>query len=155
VELSPSTPQRAVPGTRPATSPPESEVASRKPCGDDRPNDQLFEAIVQVTGSDRHVTGSHIGKVRAKLAAASPPYTSQEVREFSRRLHDFCPWAKQDGRVRPTLGELDKYIGQLRCEPPTGGVGRPGRVDPRPGKYDGFDEPGAGSSPAHPPQAVG
>lgn len=74
----------------------------------------MFEAIAEVTGIDRKSSAGHIAKVRHALARAEPPYTPDEVREFGRRLWQFCPWARESQRQRPTLGEVEKYIGLLR-----------------------------------------
>jgi len=90
-----------------------------------RPRDPRFDALAEVTGSDPVVNGSHIGKVAALLAAAEPPYAPEEVREFGRRFWEFCSWAKEDQRLRPTLGEVEKYIGQVRAAGPVVKSGRP------------------------------
>lgn len=154
-EASPSTPHPSTTDNGPEEAAPGTAPRSARPSGRARKTDALFDAIAQVTGSDPHVTGSHIGKLRAKLATASPPYTPEDLREFARRFHEFCPWAAKDQRVYATLGELEKNIGKLRADKTGGGTGRPGRVDPRPGKYAGFDGPGVDSAPAHRPEAKG
>lgn len=87
---------------------------TRKP----RPRDPLFDAVAEATGSDPHVAGSHVAKVRHLLAGADPPYTPDEVRAFAARLAEFCPWAREQGRTRPTLGELEKHIGRVRAAAP-------------------------------------
>lgn len=86
-----------------------------------RPPNPLFDAVAEVTRSDPVVTGAHVGKITTLLSRADPPYTPDEVREFGRRFHEFCPWARKDGS-HPTLGTIEKYIGALRerCPlPPT------------------------------------
>lgn len=94
----------------------------------ERPRDELFDAVAEVTGSDPAVTGSHVGKVKALLLKAGPPYTPAEVREFGRRFHELCPWAGKDARTRPTLGEVEKFIGRLRA--PAGPAPPPPRAGP-------------------------
>lgn len=80
-----------------------------------RKRDELFDAVAEVTGTDPGAAGGHVAKVANALRAASPPYTPDEVREFARRLGEFCSWAAKDRRTRPELGELQKYIGRLRA----------------------------------------
>jgi len=94
-----------------AAKPPRKERKPREP-------DPLFDAVAEMTGTDPGAAGSHIGKVAAALRGASPPYTPDEVREFARRLWEFCPWAAKDRRMRPELGELQKHIGKLRASRP-------------------------------------
>lgn len=94
--------------------PPDGGLAVKPP----KPRDDLFDAVAEVTGSDPKASGPHVAKVRHALARADPPYTAAEVREFGRRFGEFCPWGPDGGRGRPTLGEVEKYIGQLRAKPP-------------------------------------
>ncbi len=90
---------------------PKQPAKARKP-------DPLFDAVAEVTNSDPVVSGAHVGKVRALLAKADPPYTPAEVREFGRRFEELCPYAKGEGR-RPSLGEIEKNIGKVRSPPPS------------------------------------
>lgn len=83
----------------------------------ERPRNELFDAVAEVTGSDPSVTGSHVAKISNALAKAKPPYTPLEVRLFAKRFHDLCPWAKEGGRTIPTLGEIEKHIGKVRLQP--------------------------------------
>lgn len=78
------------------------------------PRSELFDAVAAATGSDPVVSGSHIGKVASLLARADPPYAPEEVAEFGRRFTSLCPWAA-DERSRPTLGEVEKFVGLLRA----------------------------------------
>lgn len=80
-----------------------------------RQRSPLFDVVVEVTGADPVVTGSHVGKLAAALGKAEPPYTPDEVREFARRLGEFCSWAAREGRGRPTIGEIEKHIGLVRA----------------------------------------
>jgi hypothetical protein len=77
----------------------------------------LFDAIAEVTGTDAKVSGSHVGRIKSLLVKAEPPYTPEEVRDFGRRFYQLCPWAARDNR-RPTLGEIEKFIGKLRSTGP-------------------------------------
>jgi hypothetical protein len=81
----------------------------------------LFDALADVTGSDPSVSGSHVAKLRHALASADPPYTADDVREFSRRFRELLPWATPDEHPRPSLGIIGKYIGHIRAaaRPPT------------------------------------
>ncbi len=83
-----------------------------------RPRRLLFDAIAEVSGTDPTTAGGMIGKVESKLAAADPPYTPDDVREFGRRFWELCGWAERDGRARPTPGEIEKWIGGIRAQPP-------------------------------------
>lgn len=83
-----------------------------------RERNALFDAIVEVTGVDDSIR-SHaktVGIKAAELAKAKPPYTPDEVREFGRRYHEFCSWARDKGRDRPSPGELVKWISLLRAK---------------------------------------
>lgn len=95
-------------GTSAAGPGPAREAKSRK-------RDELFDAVAEVTATDPAAGGSHVGKVRALLAKADPPYTPAEVREFAARLNELCDWTAREKRTRPTLGEIEKYIGRLRA----------------------------------------
>jgi len=113
----------------------------RKP----RARDLLFDAIAAVTGSDPRASGSFIGKVRAALASAEPPYTPEEVRLFP------AVWAAAGMGVPVTLGVLSKHIGWVR-NPPGGTNGRSvgrraGRVEAPEGKYNRFRAPEAPAAP--------
>ena len=70
----------------------------------------LFDAVAQVTGSDTRVSGSHIAKVAKLLLTADPPYTAGEVRQFPAAI-------KKAGWKTPcTVGMIEKYIGWVRHE---------------------------------------
>lgn len=85
-----------------------------------RPRNELFDAIAEVCALDPATAGGMIGKVAASLAGADPPYTADDVRHFARRFHELCTWAVRDTppRLRPTAGEVQKYIGGIRANPP-------------------------------------
>ena len=82
-----------------------------------RPPNPLFDAIAEITASDPVTAGGYIGKVAANLGEAKPPYTPEDVREFGRRIAEFCPWLVNPPRP-PTLSEVEKFIGKLRHQPP-------------------------------------
>ncbi|MCZ2341471.1 MAG: hypothetical protein LC104_06695 [Bacteroidales bacterium] len=77
------------------------------------PNGPLLGAIADVTGSDRSIKSQEnlLAKTCQSLAEADPPYTPEEVRLFGQRYPQLCPWART---TKPTIGELEKYIGRLR-----------------------------------------
>lgn len=85
-----------------------------------KPRDALFDAVCQVTASDPKVSGSHVGRVCKALRAADPPYTPAEVVQFGESVKR---WRDFEGP--PTLGCLEKNIGQVRAthEPGTIGTG--------------------------------
>jgi hypothetical protein len=95
---------------------PAKSKRSKKEPAEPRPRNELFDAIAEVTGSDPVVSGSHVGKLSALLARAVPPYTPDDVREFGRRFLSLCSYAAQRNPAdqRPTLGEIEKYIGKVR-----------------------------------------
>lgn len=95
-----------------------------------RPRNALFDAVAEVTGSDPDVVGKYVGKIASLLTKAQPPYTADDVREFARRFWEFCPYASNDNRERPTLGELEKNIGQLRAPKPPPQKPQPKRGSP-------------------------
>jgi hypothetical protein len=143
-EVSPVTPLAGPPdeSTDSAPSAPKAKRA-QKP----RPRDELFDALAEVTASDPALVGSQMGKLRADLGKADPPYTPEDVREFGRRFADLCPWAAEDGRTTPTLGELRNHLGKLRAKTGAGPVGRNARADRVPGRiYPG--DPAAPDRPA-------
>lgn len=80
-----------------------------------RKRDALFDAIAEVTATDPVASGSFVGRVATNLRDGG--FTPEEVREFARRFHELCWWAKRDGRARPELGELEKNIGKVRVKP--------------------------------------
>lgn len=92
------------------------EVSPAKPKRD-RPRDQLFDAIVEVTGINAGAAGGFVAVAKKSLLAADPPYTPAEVREFGRRYAELCDWAKRSDTGMPTPTELAKYIGRLRVQP--------------------------------------
>jgi hypothetical protein len=100
-------------GKRAKAKPAKAGAKSREP-------DPLFDAIAAVTGADVRASAPHVAKVRHALARADPPYTPDEVRRFGSPdfLARHLTWAKDRGR--PTLGEVEKYIGLVRSarEPP-------------------------------------
>ena len=102
--------------------PPESAVEkpATKKATKPRLRNPLFDSIAEVSGLDSHTAGDLIGLVSAKLAAADPPFTPDDVRTFARRFHELCPYAARDKRPRPTPKEIEKNIGLIRAGKPTG-----------------------------------
>ncbi|WP_020473369.1 hypothetical protein [Zavarzinella formosa] len=121
--------------TKPPAQPPPRKPKARTP------RDDLFDAIVEVTGSLKNANRGIIGKVSAALFSEEPPITPDEVRQFGKRFHELCPWAgKHPVRHQPTPGELQNHVGKVRSNTgSTGGIGRPGRAEASPDKYAGFD----------------
>lgn len=103
-------PPSEVPAGKPAAAkkPAKSKAPTEKK---PRPPNPLFDTLADITGSDPHTSGSHVGRVCAALGKADPPYTPEELRDFGDRIGELCPWT--EGR-RPTLGEVEKYIGLVR-----------------------------------------
>jgi hypothetical protein len=114
-----------------------------------RPRDELFDALAEVTASDPALVGSQLGKLRADLGKADPPYTAEDVREFGRRFLDLCPWAAEDGRTTPTLGELRNHLGKLRAKAGSG----PDRRGTRSARVEGRIYPGDPADGRGPPAA--
>lgn len=77
-----------------------------------RRKDELFDAVAEVTGSDPHVSGSHIGRLCMLLRSADPAYTSDEVRAWAKLVRSQS-WWKGDA---PSLGYMEKDIGRIRAQ---------------------------------------
>lgn len=78
-----------------------------------RPRDLLFDAICAICVIDPSVkgNGASVGRVRAELIAAQPPYTPDEIRAFGQW------WNSDDFRRKrgpPTLWKLREQIGIVR-----------------------------------------
>jgi hypothetical protein len=108
-----------------------------------RPRNELFDAVVEVTGFDPKVNGALIGKTVAVLNAADPPYTPAEVR----MLKSVLDANRLD--IPMTIGVIEKYIGWTRNKEKLhgrpafsgGGMGQNrSRVVSPPGKYDRFNK---------------
>lgn len=82
-----------------------------------RPRNPVWDAIVEVTAAEVSTNAGQIGKLIKQLSKANPPYHPAEILEFGERFHELCPWAADDGRDRPTIGELGKHIGAVRATP--------------------------------------
>jgi hypothetical protein len=81
--------------------------------GDHETLRKMFDAIVEVTGSDSSLHGSRIGGIRKKLLAASPPYTPEEVLRFG----ELCASGHQCGFLKggkPSLNNLIEFIPRVR-----------------------------------------
>lgn len=83
-----------------------------------RPRDLLFDAIAEVAGADPKINGSQIAGVKKALTQADPPYGPDDVFRFGKGFLIHCPWAQKDGRMRPTISEIQKYISLIRASPP-------------------------------------
>ena len=70
-----------------------------------------------MTAAEVSTNAGQIGKLIKQLSKANPPYQPAEILEFGERFHELCPWAADDGRDRPTIGELGKHIGAVRATP--------------------------------------
>jgi uncharacterized protein YdaU (DUF1376 family) len=90
-----------------------------------RERDPLFDAIVEVTGSDPKLNGSHIGKLRKSLLQAEPPYSPEEVLRLADTAFQNREMSWLNGR-RPTIGEIEKFISRVR-NPSSAGRSPPGR----------------------------
>lgn len=142
------------PGPKEPPLPPEGGAAAEPPAGEAAPKpkktrtktarDHLFDALVEVTASDREVSGGYVNKLVGKLVKADPPYTPDEVRRFGDPafLAAALPWLAGV----PTIGIIEKHIGLVRRPVTPGaahgraaGPARPGRVEARPGQFDHLD----------------
>jgi hypothetical protein len=90
-----------------------------------RARDELFDALVEVTGSDPQLNGSHLGRACKALRDADPPYTAAEVRRLAEIVPTEFPWV--EGRI--TIGFVTKYVPAVRAGP-SGHPGRPGNGQP-------------------------
>jgi len=78
-----------------------------------RERDPLFDAIAEVCQVDPITTGPSIGKVKAALLKASPPYSPDEVRAFGKGW-----WAWDRRTDPPSLWNLQEKIGKVRATSP-------------------------------------
>jgi hypothetical protein len=76
-----------------------------------RKRDPLWDAVVEVTGSDPKVSAPHIGRVVKALREADTPYTAEEVLALPAVLE------AEGWTYAITLGTITKYIHWVR-EPP-------------------------------------
>ncbi|MDE2100910.1 MAG: hypothetical protein KGL39_26930 [Patescibacteria group bacterium] len=74
-----------------------------------RPRDELFDALVEITGACPTSAGSHVGKICALLRKADPPYTPEEVRRLPGVLRS------QGWSVPITLPVVGREIGRVRA----------------------------------------
>jgi hypothetical protein len=91
--------------------------------------DDLFNAVVKVTGADATTSAAHIVKVCKILLTAEPPYTPAEVLLLPRAVE------KRGLDFTITVGCIPKYIGWVRQPIEEKGLGRLSRVEAPPGKY--------------------
>lgn len=94
----------------PPNPPPDGGKREKKPRTRTK-RDDLFDAIVEVTGSDPSVNGKQIGGVVTTLLEADPPYTPHEVHQLPGVLSELG-W-----RISVTIGTVGKYIGYVRNRP--------------------------------------
>jgi len=92
----------------------EKRVRRPKAPSSPRQPDPLFDAIAEVCHVDPATAGSSIGKVRAQLLKATPPYTADEVRAFGTWW-----WSGGYRKRPPRVWDLQEQIGVVRTERPT------------------------------------
>ena len=85
-----------------------------------RSPDLLFDAISEVCQADPATAGPQIGKVKAALLKANPPYTPEEVRQFGVEW-----WAWADRSAPPTVWALKERIGSVRGGRPSDNGAKP------------------------------
>ena len=73
----------------------------------ERAPDELFDAIAKVTCTDPATAGASIGKIKAALVKAEPPYSASDVLKFGA---DWPAWKDKP----PTLWQLKEQIGIVR-----------------------------------------
>ncbi len=104
----PDTPE-PTPTPPPTGTTPSAGLKGSKP---PRPRDELFDTLVDMTGSDPRVNASHLGRVLKVLRSADPPYTPDDVRRL--------PSAAAEAGMPSfpmTLGAVEKHIGLVRRKP--------------------------------------
>lgn len=74
--------------------------------------DLLFDAIVQCCRLDPAMrgVGAKVGKVKATLLSANPPYSSEEVLAFEKLW-----WSWSDRQMPPTVWQLAERINSVRA----------------------------------------
>lgn len=76
-----------------------------------RPRNDLFDAIVTITGADPSVNGAHIGRVCKALGKADPPYTAADVLAIPTAI------TSAGLSFTITVGAVEKYISWVRTPP--------------------------------------
>jgi|GEM_PF-1262440 len=108
-------------GSSPPDKPAEENPLDGKPKSAQKPRERnvIFDALAEVTGSDPSIrsVAKTLGVKATELSGADPPYSPDDIREFARRFHELCSWAREEGRQRPTPGELVKWIHLIRAKP--------------------------------------
>lgn len=87
--------------------------AEPRPAQEPRARDLIWDAVVEVTGSDPVVSGAHIGKIVKLLKAAFPPYTPDEVLRWGELIQKQDWW--KGGK--PGIGLIEQKIGMIRDSP--------------------------------------
>jgi hypothetical protein len=80
-----------------------------------RKRDPLFDAIAEVCQVDPATCGASIGKVKAALTKADPPYTAEDVKQFGEWWW-FDRFRLNRG-IPPTVWQLQERIGVIRSHP--------------------------------------
>lgn len=76
----------------------------------ERPRDELFDVIAEVTQTDPATAGSTIAKVKVTLAKAG--YTPADVKAFSKKW-----WEWKDRKTPPSVWQLQEKIGTVKAKP--------------------------------------
>lgn len=78
-----------------------------------RPRDEIFDFLLNLTGSNARAHGSRIGKLKKWLLESDPPHTMDEIRT----LGDPGFLARELGFLRgtkPNLNQIESVIGRIR-----------------------------------------
>jgi hypothetical protein len=87
-----------------------------------RPQNEIFDAVLEVCQANAKLNGSQIGKVAAEIGAAG--FTAADVRAFGKDW-----WAWKDRTKPPTVWKLRDTISQVRGKPPNGNRANVGKPD--------------------------
>lgn len=99
---------------------PKTRTVSAKNPKPERPRDELFDVIAEVTQTDPATAGSTIAKVKVVLAKAG--YTPDDVRAFAKKW-----WEWKDRTTSPSVWQLQEKIGNVK---------RPKKFYPNPNSPD-------------------
>jgi hypothetical protein len=83
----------------------------------ERPRDEVFDFLAELTGSDPKVHASRIGRLKKLLLAANPPYTLAEIRTLGDPtfLARELPYLRG---TKPSVSQVESVIGRIRSPSP-------------------------------------
>jgi hypothetical protein len=93
---------------------PAGDTAKPKKTAKPRPKDDLWDAIIEVTGADPATNRGHLNGVCKALRDSDPPYTGDDVRRLRAALLETQPWFREKPSDWLTPGMVKKWIHCVR-----------------------------------------